>query len=505
MSQRSLVFKGTLIYTVASYATQIFSLVRSFAFAAFLTPAQLGILGTAQLILEYGQFLSFGIHNALDREYPMLIARDRTAEAEFLVSFCLKAFLFLSVLAILLTYFALAGMRFRDQSEIFDLVLSLAIGFQLLAIFSRFYLRASQDYFGFSLATFLVPTVSVSIIFIFRGGLTLVDAVLSIFAGMLVASAYALFRGRIRLVSIRPMLNDKGRLGSFVGLSLYLLVYNGLSQVFTSIDRAFGSVFLPSKEFGYYTFGMYVIKGAAVLPLSFSTILYPAILRKLSTATQKDEILGMMRTVNAVISTLTPLIIIGVVGCIGFVLHSFLPKYEDSYLIILLAIPSIYFLTLPISCTDVLLGRNKQNLLTFWIFVLTIVVSACYLFLHFAHLLDGVTLAEMASFGSLLYGTLFFFLAYKEYLSSGEAFSITMNALKPFVILVVSVSIYVLIVLREKTLRGFEYASIPEILEFIPFSSVAYLVLVRVFAKREFFILKAELSDLYHRISGGAR
>jgi O-antigen/teichoic acid export membrane protein len=335
--------------------------LNSFIIAALLGPLYLGIWGFINLILQYAAQINLGIPYSLN--VMLSVNKDDDRQTRELLSGGVYFYLFITLVFLaLLSLYGFLGLDWGDKYRFSDYIIPVF----LIAILSHFntlftnYFRIKNKLKEIMFFQSIVPVMTLLAVFLVEEkellikvlvGVMLTGQLLSLVIFLLKLDVKISFR-RSPLSAVMPLLLRKG---------LYLFIYNASFYLIIISTRTVVSAFYEPMEFGYFTFAFTLANAVMLLFDSFSFLIYPKILNRLSRNDQSQSlrILDMVRN--------------GYVVAVHLIMYSFIllfpliiyffPAYQSQYKTFGLIVMTLVFYANCYIYSSVLIARSRENIL----------------------------------------------------------------------------------------------------------------------------------------------
>ncbi len=400
MSKYSLRFKKVLKnkvlhYVFSRYATYLIQFVNSLFIAVYLGPYYLGIWGFITLIIQYLNQINLGIAHSVNA----IIAINKNKEwyVEKVIGTSITMLLALSFFVIL--FFAAnevfhlnigSKYNFSTYASVVMLIGILGYFNSLLSSVFRVYGRVIEIAINQS----AFPVLMLIAILIFKGE----NLIWALVGANLLAFFLSLCLYLIKSpVKLKPLFIV--RLFKTIQLKgWHLFVYNSSFYLIIISTRTFVSAYYSVEEFGYFTFAFALANVVLLLLESFSFLIYPKLLNRLSFASNEKitEVLNMVR--DMYITTSHLLIHLSILFFPLFLL--FFPQYNQSANAFKLIALTVVLYTNSFGYSGLLIAKGfekKLGWLAFLALITNILIS--FILIKFVHLsFDHVIFATMITY-----------------------------------------------------------------------------------------------------------
>jgi len=432
-SEKNRIARGIALYTVVTYIGQFISLVKTFLVAKFLAPIDLGVVGKAQIIFDYSQYMNLGATYAFDVRYPMLRGEGNVNAAARIRTIALKINAicgFLLLIFGIVIYFVRP--TFIQEMNDLAIIIGMFSGLQVVMLSYRSILRAMELYNPFSTANLIFQVFILAFVLLVGSDLTPALLFISMSASALLTIIYSIHS--LSSESVTAVFVQQGEIKKFLFLGASLLTTQFAVFVMLSTDRVVGSFILSPAQFGLFTFAYLTVKASAVLTSSISTIIYPVVLRRYSSLKEKALFFPIMERINIVITVFNSVLLVIFLSIIPFLVNLFLPNYVDSMPYIALMIPTLFFTGLPVSCADLLFAQGKQKTVLIVAVIATVFSVCMFSIFQWLLLLELYAVPVITISASAAYGILIFIISYRIFIGMKNSIK---SLIRVFVIFII--------------------------------------------------------------------
>lgn len=350
------------IQAVGNYVSTLARVVRGFVIAGILGPAQMGVVSTGNLLLNYAQYADLGIAQGLNREIPMDLGRgadDRAAEWVWyglLGKLIAGLVVFVGAIA-----WALSPLG-SGQPDSVRLVIVIAGATSLVAGIVLVFQFVSKSYSDFDGAARMAVTLALANLAAGIIGARLAGAV-GVASGVLVASSIAAAYGWYRVRPVRMPAITRRRLLELIriGMPLALLTFMGFNL--ENIDQVIILSLLDRESLGLYAIVLQAGGLLTLTALSVSNVVGPRLVRRYAESGSLEAIADLTWKPALALSALLPVVVCAswVVGPLA--IRWLLPQYISSVGPFKIYMTAMFFLglNLGVSSTLLALGRHRLN------------------------------------------------------------------------------------------------------------------------------------------------
>lgn len=357
-AQRQII-KDSTQYLTATIVGQGIGLIRAVILPILFSPAQMGIWNLMNVIFGYGGNAHVGLLDGMNKAIPFLRMKndpeqvERIKDSVFWMNLLLGGFAGGAIWFVSWHMPGAYGVGMRITAGIVFLQLIFYYLFSLLRADNRFGLL-SGGVAGLSVA---------STILILGGALGFQDRVCGALVGLMTAyglivvywllkSGYR-FAVQFRFDAIRKALE----------LGVPLIVIAFLSTIFMSVDRWMIAAWLDETQLGYYALGFMASNLLVLVPGSVASVLYPRMLKRFAVNDDPRAVRSfLMVPLRALVVLMLILISVAVV-VLPLLIRLFVPKYLPSVPILMVLIPSAFFISLMPLAGNYLIAINRQRLI----------------------------------------------------------------------------------------------------------------------------------------------
>ncbi len=394
MSRRKAILKDAGIYTLGTYASQLFDMVNGVLIRRYLGPAQMGLWSFLQVILSYLKHASLGVSAATSRDVPYYLGKGDLEKARETQSLVFTFTLLNSVMTALGLLAFVFLTRGRYPTLLFHGFLSLCVILVLQRV-HNFLVTLLRAYKEFALAAFLNVSLSAAAL-----GLTVLLTrpwgLYGFFAANILNYFFSI--GLVFLTTRHPIrwLWDWVRIQPIMRFGFAMLAYDVLRSFLVSIDRLMITKFLGFEALGLYSVATMASTYAASFPTMLAVILFPHIQEAYGKRDQASDVGIFLLQPTLALSALMPFLIGAIwIFSDAFVAH-FLPRYEAGIPALKFLILGVYFFAHTHNYTASLIALRKHwTLIPLTIFSAGFVALLTWSFIRMGWGLEGVALANL--------------------------------------------------------------------------------------------------------------
>jgi O-antigen/teichoic acid export membrane protein len=354
----SIIRNKVLRYVFSRYATYVIQFINSLIIAVYLGPYYLGIWGFINLILQYLSQINLGIAHSTNA--IIAIHKNNEWYVQKVIGVSFTMLMGLSIMAIL--FFSVSqifGFNIGDKyefSKYAPIVLMIGILNYFNVLLSNIY-RVYGRLFEIAFNQSIFPILMMVVILFFKGQNLLSALVITNYLAFLLSFVFYLIKSpvKIRVLFIKRLFKKIQIKG------WHLFVYNSSFYLIMISTRSFISSYYSINEFGYFTFAFTLAHVALLLLESFSFIIYPKMLNRLSSGTTEmiDSLLEKIRSSYITTSHLLIHIVI-----VFYPLFFWLfPQYEQSKQPFRLLSLTLVLYTNSFGYSGLLIAKGKEKIL----------------------------------------------------------------------------------------------------------------------------------------------
>ena len=385
-----------VIYLASRYLTYFLYFVTSLVVASKLGPFYFGIWGFVLLLINYFQQIHFGIHNS----FNVLYVQNRNSETEcknyVANSLVLEGYLGIIICILFVIYTVCGSSWFEkyDADKYFIWVCLIAILQHFNTMLINLF-RVKNMLGSVAFCQTIVVLLQFISIFIFSGETLIYMLILCYVVGYSVAFLMAWSSGALRLKGARISLAYQG---TILKKGLLLFLYNTCFYFIIISVRTIISSNYEVEEFGLFTFSFTLAHAVMLLLESLMFVIFPKMIGKM-TGDDKEAIQSSLRQFRLVyISSAHGLIYLALIA-FPFLIKLF-PNYSGALTSMNLIALTVLMNTSGSGYTELLIARNKENILSIVSFVALVVnVLGALLLAFVAHVgFSYVILASLITY-----------------------------------------------------------------------------------------------------------
>ena len=392
--------KDSVIYTGSKYIALIINTIKGFIIAKLLGPFDFAVWSTVLLILQFGNYLHFGVIYAFNKE--LAINKDAN-DSKVTTNVTFTFMLLLTVLIIagfsLLQTFSV---EIKGYKEIINhyILIGTTIVLQLWRIFFDNYYRAKERFTELSISDVVFSISNLVLILILTGRFKVTGLLFALILSYILATIL-LYMRNAKNFNIQV---DYITMNRLLRIGFSLLIYNIGYFIFTIADRVMIIRYLPRIDLGFYTLATSVTAAAFVLVNSVCSVLFPKLLRLFSLIGEKEEKLNHIKRYSALIEILS----VSVILCGYYLSKPFinilLPDYNNSIAVIRIIILGQFFMTVSFVISSLLISVSKQIIMVYiQIASLVLAVLLNYIAIAHGYGINGISVATLICL--FFYGT----------------------------------------------------------------------------------------------------
>lgn len=376
MLKVSKIFTNKVIfYLLSRYFTYFIQFITSMVIAVKLGPYYLGIWGFILLLLNYFQQVHFGIANSLN--VFLVHYKDDKCKSDNYIANSITLIGGLSLLVFLFAlyyyFFGIAYFQKYDLGNYFYWICIIAILQYFNGLFINI-LRVKNKIMQVAFCQSAIVFLNFICIFFFTGKTLITFLVIGYLLGNLLSLGFVFISNIIppwRNVQISP-----AYLKEILRKGLYLFLYNSCFYFIIISVRTIISYYYTVDEFGYFTFSFTLANAIMLLLDTFSFIIYPKIVSKLS-SNNIGEVENILLKIRKSYISFAHLLIYFALIFSPFLLL-FLPKYSESLQALNLIALAVLMNTNSFGYSTLLIARNKEkysSMLSFFALIINILFA----------------------------------------------------------------------------------------------------------------------------------
>lgn len=356
--RRKEIIKDAGIYTLSSYAAQIFDLINGILVRRFLGPTNMGIWAFLQVIQNYAKHAGLGVTMATARDVPYFLGkgdRDKAHQIQNLVF----SFTLLTALVVALGIFAFAwGSRPRYSQPIFYGFVVVAVLIILQRLYNLFVVLL-RSYKEFVFAGFLNIASSIASVFLtvlLAWKFRLYGFYVAVVLNYLLMLALILWRTPYRFsfhfdfLGLLPLLN----------LGLAVLFSDIFRTILMTIDRIMIAKFLGFEELGHYSIALMASNYLYSLPNMLSIIFFPHLQEVFAQRDRSEDLERFLREPTLCLAYLFPFLIGLAWSAATWLVPVVLPQYVHGIPALQYLVLGSFFTALSHSFSNFMITIKKQ-------------------------------------------------------------------------------------------------------------------------------------------------
>ena len=319
-------YKTVFFYTGSSIIKSFAVIIVGFVIARFVSPEDLGIWSSINLLLNYSMFCQAGLINGLNLELPYLIGKNDNKTAMELAGASKMVVILSSVFVIFIgVLFFLFYTELNDKYKYGILVMSFIIGITFYQNYLTSTFRSKNSFEKLSLiqivdSIFNVVTLFLVVYYSYYGLL---------FKSLLVIIVYVFILHVTRPLKVKSVWNINGIIRLVkIGFPIFILAY--IENTAFTMDRLILIKYSNLVDLGLYSFALYALSLFSLFSSSVATYIYPRMTYNYACNGDKLYLWIYAKKVTLLLLVLQlPLAIIGVFS-LNYIVPLFFPNYVDS-------------------------------------------------------------------------------------------------------------------------------------------------------------------------------
>lgn len=411
------------------YFAKLIALLTRFFLFRFLGPFQMGIWSFLALLVDWAEYFSLGVANAVTQKLPRALALGDQKEAASIRN---RAFSFIFITSSLfsLTVLAVAWFLRPTLAPLLFGGLVLVCGFTFLQRHYELIRFTLNAYKKFEIAAKLNLICSLSIM-----GLTLLLAarfrLYGFLAALLIATLLGILIGFRHIPHFRfvPLRRD---IVPFIATGLSLLGMEIIVSVFRTVDKLMISRFLGFDALGYYSLGQTVSTGIFMIPYVLRHVLFPHYQEQFIKRQRSFDMRNMVIRPLLVLSYLIPLAMTLAWLMVPVIVSHFVPSFTPAIAAFKTLLLGTFFLCLtqPLMAFLITIHRRKPLFLSAGLSVVLLVILQFFaVWMGFG--IEGVALSTSLVF--LLFFSILFYLASPHLVGAAESRLVYLKIISLFV------------------------------------------------------------------------
>lgn len=386
-------------YLATRYLTMGIQFLNSFIIAALLGPLYLGIWGFINLVLQYAAQINLGIPYSLN--VMLSINKDDGKKTQELMSSGIYFYLLIALVFLaLLSLYCFCGLDWGEKYRFADYIIPVF----LIAILTHFntlftnYFRVKNKLKEIMFFQSIAPAMTLCAVLLVKDKELLINVLLAVMlTGQLLSLIIFLSKSDVKMSfrrssisAVMPLLLRKG---------LYLFIYNASFYLIIISTRTAVSTFYEPIEFGYFTFAFTLANAVMLLFDSFSFLIYPKVLNRLSRDDDRAQSLRIVEIVRNGYIVAVHLIMYSFILLFPLIIF-FFPAYQSQFKVFGLIVMTLVFYANCFIYSSILTARSREKSLGFTaFFVLALnVVFALTIAKLFRWTYEYVILATLAAY-----------------------------------------------------------------------------------------------------------
>ena len=316
-------YKTPILYSGGSIAKAFAQLIVGFFIAKYVSPEDLGLWTTINLILIYSSFLQVGLINGLNLELPFAYGKGDNKSAEIMAG-TVQSFTIISSIILLVSatiyLITTETTNPKEKLGIIAIVMVTVLTFYQNYLLSTF--RSKSSFKTLSIIQLVDAFVNIS---------TLVLVIYFSYYGLLlkaivVICVYVLLLHFNRPIKIGFILSKKAFfLLLKVGLPIFGLAY--LETVSSTFDKIWLLKYSNLSDVGLYSFAFYSLTAFSLFSTSIASYIYPRMTYNYGKSNNKHDLWLYAKKITKILIIIqTPLSIIGYI-MIPILIRNYFPNY----------------------------------------------------------------------------------------------------------------------------------------------------------------------------------
>lgn len=394
-----IVFRNkVLIYLISRYATYAIQFLNSIVIAVVLGPLYLAIWGFINLVLQYVAQLNLGIPYSLNVLLSINKNDDKHTAYLMNAGLILCSALFVVLFVVFISFY-LQGASWMDKYSFSTYafpIFVIAILTHFNSLFTNYY-RVKNRLNEIIFFQSVIPVTTFFALILVKDKQMLLNVLLAImFLGQFFSFLLFLRKYELSMTfKIQPYLMD---IRLILKRGIYLFIYNACFYFMIISTRSIVSGCYQEIEFGYFTFSFTLANTVMLLFDSFSFLIYPKTINRLSVANQQEtvRILDIIRDNYILIVHFVMYIFILLFPVVIY----FFSAYQSTFKCFGLIVMTVVFYTNCFIYSSVLTARHKEirlGMIAFGSLVINVLSALCIVYIfHLSY--EYVILATMFAY-----------------------------------------------------------------------------------------------------------
>lgn len=384
---RHKILKDSSKYLLATVFSQGAGLVRTLLLTIIFSPSQLGIWNFMNVVVGYGANAHLGLLHGMNKIIPPLKSANDTQRFHVVRDSVWWTTGFLGAIAGFIVFLSSYFVSINYSREL--RIVSLIIFVQMFFTYLFCLLRAESRFaiVSVGLALFSALSTVFAIIFAYLHPNPLLGALWGLLLANVITVIYWITSASYRFsfsVSFKEL-----REAFYLGVPLIFLGI--VDMCFLSVDRWVIATKFSTQELGYYAIAIMVVNIMGLAATSLSNVLFPIMVEKFA---QRKDLVGneniLLIPLNAV-AAISPPVVFLIMTFLPIFIELLIPKYVPAIPLVLIMLPSAFFLSMAVIAGTYVISINRQlNLIVVQIIAAGISVLLDNLFISYGYGIRGV-------------------------------------------------------------------------------------------------------------------
>ena len=347
-------------FIFSRYFTYLIQFVNSLLIALYLGPYNLGRWGFITLVVQYFAQINFGIPHALNAIVSVAKHNEKYVGWIFNTVLTLTCILCLLVVTLFLaTYWFTIDIGSQYEfKEFLPLVCGIVVLNYCNSIFSNLF-RVYNKLFEIAFSQSVFPCLMLAAVLFGNGEQLLNYLVAANLIAFFVSFALFFYNSPVKIKPMFPL----GLVKIIARRALFLFIYNSSFYLIMISTRSIVSSFYSVTEFGFFTFSFTLANVILLLFESFSFLIYPKTINRLSKAGEQESI-NILEKIRTDFLTMSHGVVhIVILSFPIFIL--FFPSYSTAVTGFRLIALTLVLYTNCFGYSSLLVAKGKERLLAY--------------------------------------------------------------------------------------------------------------------------------------------
>jgi O-antigen/teichoic acid export membrane protein len=411
MADEKEIMRDTSIFGVSKILAFFLAGLSGFIVARVLGPAAFGVFSALMLLMNYSQYLHFGLLTAMIKKVPYFAGRKQHRKVDKIKNVAFTGSLLVIAVVSLCLFIATFFLKDMSASTINSVrIVSVVMILQQVYFFYQNFFMVAKRFTTIS-KSMLVYSASyfvILLLLIFRFGLEGVFTTL-LLSHILVISYFIKKGGLV----FRLDLDVKNAL-KLAMIGFPFLMFFVLNIILMSVDRLLILKFLDNSQLGYYSVGFMILEVVILVPLVINYITLPHLLNRYGEKRDTKHLKSLLFQPLAILSYALAITIGFVFVLAPFAIFYLLPQYLASILVLKILLIATFFNSVGGAATNFLVTVNRERKILFLqLGAIVLMALLGYTAIQRGFGIIGVAVVAVATF--FVYSTLIILYSLKDY------------------------------------------------------------------------------------------